>query len=300
MLCLHAAAALLAFAPTATHLAPANTRIASAARSRDMVAPMDFVSDLPCLEVMLPHHLVADQSLRQLVYAARLFAGATGFEGALAGADLIADIRMFATASTVGTVRSARGLASAFNTGSGLLGIQHASMLLHHPVMLGKWASQFVMPVAIAPTISASGRSVCAVLWLAFIAAYAVRNLKACGSATGAERRTIHLTLRKLALDVPLATHFMMGASLLPLAVVGLLGTVSSILGVRAARADPHKAESPRLSLPLPRWSMRRVAVAIPNRPHPTLVHCVASAAPRCAQQRRRIGGGPLSSSCEW
>lgn len=270
-----------------------------------MVAPMDFVSDLPFLEVMLPQHPVADMALREVVYIGRLFAGA-GFEGALAGANFVADARMFLTASTVGTVRSARGLASALSAQTVLPALQHGSMLLHHPIMLGKWASQHVAP-GIAPSMAVSGRSICAVLWLAFIAVFALRNLQQLHGSTGAERRTLLLTLRKLALDVPLATHFMMSATLLPLFVVGLLGSASSALGIRAALADPNKPPTPLLTLPLPRWPMRRVSVAEPactgrgfGWPRLGLVSSVAATAPRCTQQRRRIGGGPLSSSCEW
>lgn len=300
---------LLAFAPSATRLVPphSSTRLA---RSRPMVAPMDFVTDLPLLEVMLPAtlHPVLDQALRGCVYSGRLIAGATGFDGALAGADMVADLRMLLTASTVGTVRSAQGLGSALSAGSLLPGIQHASMLLHHPIMLGKWASQFFTSAATASSIAVSGRSVCAVLWLAFIAAFALLNLKQLRGSVGAERRTILLTLRKLVCDVPLATHFMMGASLLPLALVGLLGGASSVLGIRAALANPSNLPTPRLTLPLPRWSMRRVAAAGPacagnalaGDPRPSLVSCASAAATHCTRQRRRIGGGPLSSSCEW
>ena len=252
-------------------------------------------------------HPVADQGLRSAVYAARFLSGMTGFEGALIGADFIADLRMLCTASTVGTVRSARGLASAVSAGSVLQGTQHASMLLHHPIMLGKWASQYMTNAATASSIAASGRQVCAILWLCFIAAFALRNLQLLRGSTGAERRTITLTLRKLVVDVPLATHFMMGASLLPLVVVGILGSASSILGIRAALAEPNKGPAPRLALPLPRWSMRRVAVTGPTcagaalgEPRPTLVSCVSAAACKTQQRRGRIGGGPLSSSCEW
>jgi len=275
---------------------------------------MDFVVDLPFLEVMLPStlHPVADQALRSCVYSGRLIAGVTGFESVLSGADLIADLRMFLTASTVGTVKSAQGLATAVSAGSVLPGIQHAAMVLHHPVMLGRWASRFFTGGATASSIAVSGRSVCAVLWLAFIAAFALRNLQQLrSSSTLAERRTSQLTLSKLALDVPLATHFMMGASLLPLVVVGVLGSVSSLLGIRAALTDPNKAPAPRFTLPLPRWSVRSVVVAgqmcaannILGEPRPVLASCVsASAMTRCRQPSRRIriGGGPLSSSCEW
>lgn len=315
MLLAGSAACLLAFAPAlpTTRMVATRTHSAAIARSRPMVAPMDITAgDLPFLEFMLPQHMVADQALRHVAYGFRIFAGATGFDDALVGAELFTDLRMLATASTVGTVRSFRGLAAAVSSAgtsgiNALTCLQHSAMLLHHPIMIGKWASKFVAPAA-APTLAITGRSVCAGLWLVWIAAFAMSRLQQLKGSTGAERHTVVLSLRKLAVDVPLATHFLMGATLFPLLVVGCLGSVSSLLGIRAALADPNKPPAPRLALPLPRWPMRRLAVAGPGcatvgGPRPALVSCVAAAAqnPRCAQQqRRRIGGGPLSSSCEW
>ena len=246
------AACLLAFAPALPNARMVATPAHSAAiaRSRPMVAPMDISSgDLPFLEFMLPQHMVADQALRHVAYGFRIFAGATGIDDALAGAELFTDLRMLATASTVGTVRSFHGLASAVSSAStsginALTCIQHAAMLLHHPIMIGKWASKFVAPAA-APTLAVTGRSVCAALWLVWIAAFGEPPPAAQG-LLGTERHTVMLSLRKLAVDVPLATHFLMGATLFPFFVIGCLGGISSFLGIRAALADPNKPPTPR------------------------------------------------------
>ena len=91
MLLAGSAACLMAFAPAVPNarMAATPTHSAAIARSRPMVAPMDITgADLPFLEFMLPQHMVADQALRQVAYGFRIVAGATGVEGALAGADL--------------------------------------------------------------------------------------------------------------------------------------------------------------------------------------------------------------------
>merc|ERR1719353_2869564 len=122
---------------------PALPASLAAARSRPLVAPMSEVADLPFLEFGLPQHAVADMTLRQAVYAFRLAAGAGFGDGALSIATQLADFRMLSTSSTVGTVNSARGLASALSgsvtSASIMSGVQHAAMLLHHPMMICLW-----------------------------------------------------------------------------------------------------------------------------------------------------------------
>ena len=308
---------LLGFAPPQPQLGLLSRP--STPRSRPMVAPMDLASglaDLPALSIGLPQHAIADMGLRQLVYAFRLAAGVGVNEGTLLGAELCADARMFLTSSTVGTVRSARGLASA----NGMLeATQHAAMLLHHPILLCRWASRQVSP-SIMPAIATSGRSVCAALWLTWIVCVGLRSFQQLGESEGAEQRALQLTLHKLALDVPLACHFLLGAALLPLFAVGILGLASSMIGMRIAIEDPKAPPTPRVAVPMPQWPLRRFArtascaAAVGARaaghrapacaPEATSVSSVASsivASSGCVQPRRRlIASGPLSSSCEW
>merc|ERR1711988_1689318 len=108
----------------------------------------------------------------QAFYGLRLFAGLhglPGFEGALAGANLMSDVRMLLTSSTIGTLTNARGFANAWSAGTVLPLLQHSSMLLHHPIMLSHWASKHMVP-GLAPGLAsafASGcRSLCSGLWL--------------------------------------------------------------------------------------------------------------------------------------
>jgi len=292
----------LAFSPPSVRLHRPSAAPAAAVRSRPLYAPMVGGVDLPFLEVMFPDRLVADMCLRQGVYGFRLLAGLPGLEGALAGADLMADARLLLTSSTVGTFKSAFGFASAVSDRAALPLIQHSSMLLHHPIMLCHFASRHMPAFApgIASVVAARGRSVCAGLWLAWIAAFGLVCLRSLRESKG-EERALGLTLRRLALDVPIACHYMLNAALLPLALVGLLGSASSWLGMRAAAINSSDQPPPRVTLPLPRWPLRQVGHGRSSA-HACTARRDAACSPRasCGQQRRRIGGGPLSCSCEW
>ena len=299
-------------------------------RSSPLVAPMSSVTDVPRLVVSLPQHGVADMALRTAVYMTRMFAGATGTDGAAALIQPVIDTRTLLTSSTVGTFRSGRSVASALKTGGTPIVdmVQMSAMLLHHPIMLGRWASRRAAEHGFAVSAPASGMlsscSICGGLWLVWIMCTAIKSARLLRTAEGGERKALTLTLSRFVLDVPLAVHFISGAALLPMLAVGVLGTVSSLMAVRAALANPVKDQAtgqkvtPRLTLMLPHMAVapRRYLHGARNSLRcavgqaKTDWHIGMPCSPRCAvasnilprahPERRKIGGGPLSGSCEW
>lgn len=250
-----------------------------------------------------------DQLLRQGVYMLRAFAGA-GADGALAAAESLRDARMLLTASTWGTVRSARGVATAPSL---LPGLQHGSMLLFHPFELCRWVGRVSRPGS-DPSFAA--QRVASGLWLFWIVTTSIitgRRLAeirrgpaaAAASPAASERRCLTLRLAKLALDGPLAAHFLLGLGF-PLLAVGCLGTASSILGVRASLLDPATPPS-RVGVPMP-VRLRASSSACWGSVRPAVPDCArrltAISARRPAPPDRRVVGGisagPLSRSCEW
>ena len=293
-------------------------------RSRPLSAPMAELTsaDVPFLDVSMPHRLVADSAIRSVMYMFRLGAG-MGADAALGAAGGVRDMRILTTSSTMGAVSSAQGLATAVARRDTLASVQHASMLIHHPVELCRWASR-VLPsrlggASVSPpfALSAMGAArLASSLWLLWIVAttlVSLRQLRSTSTST-AGRRTLRLRLSKLALDSPLALHFLFGGHALPLAAVGLLGTVSSILGLRAALGDPS-AERPRLRLPMPLLALGPSALAAERLWRYDAADADAHCVPRrrrlsgtcvggCGSPRRwkrtRISDGPLARSCEW
>merc|ERR1719231_2146293 len=172
----------------------------------------------------------------------RLCAG-MGADAALGAAGGVLDMRILTTSSTMGAVSSAQGLATAVARRDTLASVQHASMLIHHPVELCRWASR-VLPsrlggASVSPpfALSAMGAArLASSLWLLWIVATTLVSLRQLRSTSTSGRRTLRLRLSKLALDSPLALHFLFGGHALPL---------------RAALGDPS-AERPRLRLPMP------------------------------------------------
>jgi len=240
----------------------------------------------------------------------RAFAGA-GVDGALAAAESLRDARMLLTASTWGTVRSARGVA---NAPSLLSGLQHGSMLLFHPFDLCRWVGRISRPGS-DPSLTA--QRVASGLWLFWIVCTSIISARrlseirrdpsaAFAGPAASERRCLTLRLAKLALDGPLAAHFLLDLGI-PLFAVGLLGTASSILGVRASLLDPATPPS-RVGVPMP-VRLRASTSACWGSVHPVVPDCArrlkAAVSARAARpDRRRIGrgisAGPLSQSCEW
>merc|ERR1719231_2225225 len=203
----------------------------------------------------------------------RLCAG-MGADAALGAAGGVLDMRILTTSSTMGAVSSAQGLATAVARRDTLASVQHASMLIHHPVELCRWASR-VLPsrlggASVSPpfALSAMGAArLASSLWLLWIVAttlVSLRQLRSTSTST-AGRRMLRLRLSKLALDSPLALHFLFGGHALPLAAVGLL----------AALGDPS-AERPRLRLPMPLLALGPSALA---------------AEAHCVPRRRRLSG---------
>merc|ERR1719247_2471756 len=165
----------------------------------------------------------------------RLGAG-MGADAALGAAGGVRDMRILTTSSTMGAVSSAQGLATAVARRDALASVQHASMLIHHPVELCRWASR-VLPsrfggASVSPpfALSAMGAARLAssqwLLWIVATTLVSLRQLRSTSTSTA-----------------------------------GLRGTVSSILGLRAALGDPS-AERPRLRLPMPLLALGPSALA--------------------------------------
>lgn len=282
-------------------------------------------ADFPLLQLQLPSRLLADDVLREGLYILRIFAG-LGAEGAADAASGMRDFRLLLTSATGGSVSAARGAASAWGGGA-VPGLQNTAMLLYHPLelcrLLSRTADRFAPGLSPTAPLGLSARSVAASLWLMWIVCttvLSVRQLR--GASDAGQRRALKMRLSKLALDLPLATHFLLGASLLPLVAVGVLGAASSFCSIRGMLADPQQQGSaPRISLPVPMgfssprslkwdwgaldWGGAEAARAVGSR--------VTFAAPcrlglRGTRQpagskwvgRRRIQAGALSTSCEW
>ena len=320
--------ALLALAPQhlpqRAHHAATPTR-----RSRPLIAPMSELLPadvVPTLEVVLPTRLVTDQVLRSLTYLMRTFDGA-GFDGAGAAALHTRDVRTLLTSSVAGSVKSAQGFAAASSSAERL---QHASMLAYHPLELLRWASRlfarFGGPSAGSVSLAAAARTAASSLWILWIVCtvgISVRQMRSCSSAH--ERRTLQYRLAKLVLDTPIALHFLCGAALLPLALVGVLGCASSLLGLRAALRDAEPAQRPRYRCAMPLLAVgSSSAVRRAWGAPPQLLACAVDdhhqlpctpvrrrsicgcgggspGSPfRRGARRRTISSGPLSRSAQW
>lgn len=251
------------------------------------------------VQIQFPQRLVADNVLRQAVSALRLINGAGA--NVMPATNLIRDLRVVLTASPVGTINSARGVCSACTIGDPLTALQHASMLLYHPLELIRVARRFLPDVETRQhaALPVSMKSIAASLWLIWILCTCIISLRAlnCTATTDAERSMLKLRLGKLALDMPLALHFLLGSSLLPLAAVGGIGIISSFLGIRGALADPAKPVAPRVTLPMPLFALSRLPPSLRMRwCTPIWWKCTRL----CSSRLKRIGGGPLTKSCKW
>ena len=281
---------------------------------------------MPTLEVVLPTRSVADSVLRAGVYAMRMFDG-VGFDGAGTAALHTRDIRTLLTSSVAGSVKSAQGFAAA---SSGTERLQHASMLAYHPLELLRWASRLFARCGGSTTgslsLAATARTLASSLWVLWIICtmvVSVRQLRSCSATSAYERRTLTYRLAKLVLDTPIALHFLCGASLLPLALVGALGCASSLLGLRAALRDADPAQRPRFRCSMPllavgshssvrrAWGTPQLSCAAGDD-HQLLCTPVRRrsiggcgggqpGSPfRRGARRRLISSGPLSRSSQW
>merc|ERR1719217_1729609 len=169
--------------------------------------------------------------------------------------------------------------------------------------------------------------SIASTLWLLWITCTGGLCARQLRSAEPAERHVLTLRLRKLALDVPIAVHFLLGGHLLPLALIGALGLVSSFLGLRAALGDPANPAPVRLKVPMPllaigtsdsicrvwgqggdwratciRRLRRPSSQNLPPLPRSSsaIIRLGGLPSPRCPNHRRIIEPGPLGRSCEW
>lgn len=287
-------------------------RVVTSSRLQPLNAPMVELTqnDMPILQVTLPQHAVADMAMRQAIYTFRILNGDV--------ADALRDLRTLLTASTVGSVRSACGVGNAWIQRSPLLGLQQTSMLLHHSLQLSCMASRFV------PGVSSLGAVPLAMsLWLIWIATSAciwIQRLAGGGGEERRERRVLQLRLCKLLLDVPIAVHFLLSGSLLPLSLLGLLGIASSWLGIRAAVIDPAKPRAPTVKFPMPLIALRQLSPLLRMRwcaPARSFCRCQQTSmgenfrsskvcmiprSPACRHDRLKHNSRliPLSKSCRW
>ena len=311
-----------AFAPGGRSFAPA-TRAANSIRTPPRTAPLNVRTDLTgataMLELTLPQRSVADMLFRTALYGFRLFAG-VGCDGAAVAAVHTRDARLLLTSSTAGAVNSARGVANAWNSSQLVPGMQHASMLVYHPLEICRWVSRVMRNGGIssgsalgASALAAAATRIASSLWLFWIFCTAVLSLRQLATSDAAdERHTLRLRLMKLLIDTPISVHFVLGSTLLPLALVGLLGTASSYFGLRAALGDPAKPAPSRLALPLPLTPFNRlrrrsflwhrdcgVGCCSPIRP---ALRQRASLSSPCSSPRiaPRIRSSAFSRSSEW
>lgn len=244
-------------APTRLHAAIAQPR------SSALIAPMsDLQLEDLTLRATLPQTAAPDAMLRMTVSACRVVAGAGAAGCVAAGAEHLLELahstRSLTTLHTVGIARAVEGLRTMQRKPAGgevesepggtrLAALQHSAMLACHPLEFYRWWSRMLRA---APAAPAAVRRVASCLWLLWIvctASLSVAKLMGGRQATQLERRTLRRRLLKLALDVPVATNYLLATPTLPLAVVGLLGMLSSWQMLRMALEDPSKPRTIRL-----------------------------------------------------
>ena len=252
----------------------------AAPRSTALIAPMtDLTLADMGLQATLPQVDAPDAILRMTFSAARIVVGAgvTGYALQVAQLALTVamSLRSLFTIHTVGTVRAAEQLGLALQSTpsehepeAGVLPrLQSASMLCYFPLEFWRWWSR-LLP-RIVPAAPVALRRVTASLWLLWIACTVVASvtrLRTRQPAQEQERRTLRRRLLKLALDAPVAGNFLLAQPVLPLAVIGVLGVLSSWQALQMALEAPAKPRRVRLpsSTPLFKASLSRVRRRIP------------------------------------
>lgn len=101
------------------------------------------------------------------------------------------------------------------------------------------------------PAAPVAVRRVAASLWLVWIVCTATMSIGKLrgGASSDLERKTLRRRLVKLALDVPVASNFMLAVPMLPLLVLGVLGVLSSYQMLRMAVEVPAKPRTLRLPI---------------------------------------------------
>lgn len=243
-------------------IAPSQARQATIARPRSsaLVAPAAEIhlEDLT-LVATLPQIEAPDALLRLTVSACRAVVGAGmgGYtvQAAQCGLELAHSMRSIFTLHSVGTVRALEGLLRKPTAGDGngpekerLSWLRNSAMLALNPLEFWRWWSRMLpRTVPVAPV---AVRRVAASLWLVWILCTASLSIgKLRGPTSDIERRTLRRRLLKLALDVPVASNFMLAAPLLPIFVIGFLGVLSSYQMLKMAVEAPSKPRTLRLPI---------------------------------------------------